>query len=198
MTAIKTREDWCVNLFELMKDSIFEHVSQWPEIRFSISDLPKSQLGNCYPRSRNGANWNQIHLTAFCDNTVTIMLIMVHEISHALDDCQSGHGQAFKKQASTAGLIAPYAKADNHDRPHHSDNLLQQCQELHSIIGDIPHSKLTRKPQQKGRNNNLIKCGNCGWQANTSAKHIKGQNGELLWCEKCWVCGQHTVNVILN
>jgi len=190
---MKTREDFFNTSFELLKDLAFPFVTEWPIVKFSIADLPKKTLGLCYPRSASAAAYNEIFLTAATSDTARLIAVQIHELCHAIDDNRSGHGAPFKALAYRAGLRAPYASAKNGDLSM-SAELQQTIQTIIDVLGDVPHSELKKGPKEKGRNNNKLVCSNCGWQANTSQKHIHDHTGVLIAGARCFVCLSHSVD----
>lgn len=189
------REEYLINAFALLKQLVFAHVTDWPEVKFSISDLPKSTLGICYSRAASTAGINEIFITAFCSDSEKILKIMVHELCHALDDCQSGHGKPFKWEATLAGLRAPFATAINGDLAT-SQELDESVTAIVESLGPIPHSELKKPTPKKGRNNHKLVCATCGWQANTSKKHIVTALGHPIVNATCFACYAPTVNAV--
>lgn len=187
------REEYLNAAFDLLKPLVFDHVDDWPAIKFSISDLPKSTLGVCYASAASAAGLNEIFITAFSSDTDKLIKIMVHELCHALDDCQHGHGPQFKTLARKAGLQAPYATAKG--------GVLATSQELDEAVaaitdalGPIPHSELKKPAPKPGRNNHKLVCGGCGWQANTSRKHIVTKEGFKIQGAQCPACTSYQVD----
>lgn len=190
-----TREQYLNDAFGLLKPLVFPHIVEWPPVKFSISDLPKSTLGICYARAASSAGLNEIFITATSGDTDRILKIMVHELIHAILDCKGGHGAAFKSEAHKAGLRAPYATAKNGDLSTSTD-LDEAVTAIVEALGPIPHSELKKPAPKKGRNNNKLVCSNCGWQANTSNKHIRTTDGQLIHGAQCFACLTYSVDAI--
>lgn len=54
-------------------------------------------LGWCYSRSMSAEWINEIYITPVRFDSMTVLSTLAHELVHAIDDCKSIHGAAFKK-----------------------------------------------------------------------------------------------------
>jgi hypothetical protein len=192
---MKTREEYLIESFNLLRQTTFAHVIDWPELKFSISDLSKNTLGVCYSRAASAAGLNEIFISASCADSEKIIKILVHELCHAILDCQGAHGSQFKTVAKQAGLMAPFATAKNGEVACTTE-LDQTVSAIVEALGPIPHSELKKPAPKPGRNNHKLVCGGCGWQANTSKKHIVTNEGYKIRDAKCPACGSYQVDAI--
>lgn len=83
---------------------------------------------------------NEIFITPLLDNAEEVLGIIFHEIVHAVDDCKSGHGKAFKTIATKIGLTGKMIHA------HRGEELSKQVKLMASELGDYPHKRLITKP----------------------------------------------------
>ena len=102
------------------------------------------------------------------------------------DDCASGHRNYFAKVARAAGLEGKFTATTA------GPQLREVLESAVKILGPIPHAKLNLKPKEKGRNNNKIVCGSCGFQANLSRKWAD----RIALDAECPVCARATINLI--
>ena len=189
------REQYLLESFNLLRQTAFAHVIDWPEVKFSISDLSKNTLGVCYSRAASAAGLNEIFISASCADSEKIIKILVHELCHAILDCQGAHGSQFKTVAKQAGLMAPFATAKNGEVSCTTE-LDQTVAAIVEALGPIPHSELKKPAPKPGRNNHKLICGGCVWQANTSRKHIVTNEGYKIRDAKCPACGSYHVDAI--
>jgi len=94
--------------------------------------------------------------------------VLVHEAVHAVDDCQSGHKEAFKRTALAVGLEGKMTAT------HAGDKLKAELERIIKVLPPLTHGALdlsTRKKQPT----RLVKleCDNCGMIIRTTAKWIE-------------------------
>lgn len=84
----------------------------------------------------------------------------MHELVHAVDDCQSGHGENFKKIALDVGLKGPMRSAGA------GDWLEQDLIRIAEKLGSFPHGRLSLpvRTMQKAPKRPGAKCGKCGYE----------------------------------
>lgn len=51
----------------------------------------------CHARCLSKDNVNEIYITPLKTEPVDVLAVLAHELVHAIDDCQSGHGAGFQK-----------------------------------------------------------------------------------------------------
>jgi hypothetical protein len=84
---------------------------------------------------------------------------LVHELVHAVDDCEHKHGKEFKKIAISLGMVGPMRSAGA------GPALKAQLAELAQQLGPYPHGGLhisTRLVQRSPRPR--AKCKDCGFE----------------------------------
>jgi hypothetical protein len=125
----------------------------WPS-KGATSKLRR--IGECWPRSRSAANVNEIFISPTIADTGEALAILVHELVHAIDDCQHGHGKQFRAIAIAAGLEGKMTATTA------SPELAETLADIQTDIGDYPHAALTPPgPKQKSRQLKLS-CDDCG------------------------------------
>jgi formylmethanofuran dehydrogenase subunit E len=79
---------------------------------------------------------------------------------HAVDDCQSGHGENFKKIALDVGLKGPMRSAGS------GEWLKQDLMRIVESLGSFPHGRLSVpiKTMQKAPKRPGAKCSRCGYE----------------------------------
>lgn len=90
---------------------------------------------------RIGAVWNQIFIVPSLSDVVQVPDVLTHELVHAVDDCQHGHGKEFKEIALSVGLQGPRMRSASA-----GDKLKARLTEIAAELGPLPHGALTRRP----------------------------------------------------
>lgn len=112
----------------------------------------KRAVGECWPTKASKRKHNEIFISPFKDLFVAgkqeqcVGEILVHELSHAVDDCEHAHKAPFVKIARAVGLDGkPTSTFPN-------DELWHELKRLEQKLGRYPHAqldatKLDKKPQ---------------------------------------------------
>jgi hypothetical protein len=79
--------------------------------------------------------WLQNAVKALSD-AVLVLDTLMHELIHAVNDCQNKHGPAFKKMALTLGLKGPMRSAGT------GPELLAKLEAIALSLGHYPHARL--------------------------------------------------------
>lgn len=134
-------------------------------------------IGQCWPKARSAAGINEVFLSPVLDDPLTVLDVFVHELAHAVDDCQSGHGRGYKKIATAVGLEGKmrYASAGEALR-----------MELGLIVAQLPpypHKKLNAaiatKPRRK--KSRSFTCEECAGSFTYSVNRL----GDVKCCPFC-------------
>jgi len=162
-----SREDWLNKALLLIRNELIDArttLTTSRQIRVSLAPMASKTLGMCYPSSRSTDGANEITITMHNHDSERILATLVHEAIHAYDDCASKHRGAFRTAALAVGLEGKMTATNA------GPELASTLAEYVTLLGPIPHSALSHQAKDKGRNNNKIKCDDCGFQANLSAK----------------------------
>jgi len=84
---------------------------------------------------------------------------LVHELVHAVDDCQHKHGKEFKKIALSLGMKGPMRSAEA------GPELKKRLEEMALKLGPYPHGKLKqslKKTVRKARAR--ARCPECNYE----------------------------------
>jgi hypothetical protein len=126
---------------------------------FAASSSPRTTLGQCWPRERSGDLVNEIFISPKIDDPVEVLDTLVHEICHAIDDCQSGHGADFQGIAQVVGLEGPARMA------HAGESLKVRLMTISKTLGPYPHRALNfPPPRPSNASRNKAKCMQCGFE----------------------------------
>jgi len=140
-----TREAWLMAGVERIARIFTARGHVVPPVRVSIgwsgSGQRSTHIGECWPTSRSADGVNQIFIVPSLGDAVQVLDVLTHELVHAVDDCQHGHGKQFKEIALSVGLQGP--------RMRHAsagEALRMRLQQIAAELGPFPHGALTRRP----------------------------------------------------
>ena len=91
------------------------------------------------------------------DDSLRVLDVLVHELIHAIDDCQSGHGAPFRRIALAVGLTGKMTATVA------SPELEEKLKVILEKLGEYPHAKI--QAVKKKQSTRMIKhvCENeCG------------------------------------
>lgn len=160
----KTREQWLVAAVEKLRPIFFEHGFDVPNdllvsCGFASTGLRSGHIGQCWPRSYCSTNLNQLFISPALDDPFEVLDTLVHELVHAVDDCQHKHGKEFKKIALKIGMLGPMRSAGA------GPQLKLRLVSIAQSLGAYPHGKLKvthRKIIRASRPR--ARCLQCGYQ----------------------------------
>jgi len=131
-----------------------------------------SVLGQCFRKANSESGINHITITPNMDGTTLkgtqkVLMVLVHELVHAVDDCESGHGEAFKRCAISVGLTGKMTATIATDwlNDYFKNSVI-------SKLGLFPHHKLTAGGRPDNVRNLKVSCDCCGFSFRTSKMNI--------------------------
>lgn len=168
-TAI-TREEWLNIAVKSVTPVFTERGYQVPTVRVSCgfpSTGKDRHIGQCWAKHTSEADINEIFISPKLDDPVEILDTLIHELVHAVDNCQHGHGKEFKKIALSVGLKGKMREASA------GEALRERLQVIAADLAPYPHKKLkfaikirTYRPRPRAV------CGECGYQINILKKWL--------------------------
>lgn len=141
-----TREEWLTAAVEYLNIHVFDPREVYlPPIRLSVGwpggRGPKGNvIGQCWKRRVASDKVNQIFVSPTVGDAVRVLDVLVHEIIHAVDDCNSGHRGAFAKIAKGCGLEGPMTATVA------GDALRAKLEMILAALGTYPHATLGGTP----------------------------------------------------
>ena len=128
-------------------------------VGFASTGTLRGHIGQCWSTRSSQNGINQIFISPALAEAFDVLDTLVHELVHAVDDCQHKHGKEFKKIALKLGLKGPMRGADA------GPVLRAQLLDLAQTLGPYPHSALKvsvrKRPQAKRPR---AKCEKCDYQ----------------------------------
>jgi predicted SprT family Zn-dependent metalloprotease len=138
-----TREEWLEAAVRALLDDVFNGAIPkdlvrvscgWPH-RGGVSERKKT-LGQCWPRASSTDGTNQIFINPILFDGEKVLEVLVHELCHAIDDCQHGHGKPFIAIAKAAGLQGPWTSTSC------GPELKEKLRLILLELGPYPHAAL--------------------------------------------------------
>jgi hypothetical protein len=178
-----TREEWLEAALPMLRDIFSEAGAQLPPVRVSCSfpggGSPKKRIGECWPRSRSVGEINEIFISPVLSDSAVVLGVLVHELVHAVDDCVSKHGKAFKALASAVGLEGRATSCSPGAR------LTAELAIVASLLGPYPHAALVlggKAPKKPGKDVKF-ECAKCDFVFKVSP--VMAENNQVLCCPAC-------------
>jgi len=166
------REQWLMAAVEEIKP-LFERMGySVPVVKVSVG-FPSTggkgrHLGQCWSTKSAEDGVNQIFIAPHLQTPFDFLDTLVHELVHAVDDCESGHGESFKKIAKDVGLTGPMRSASA------GEGLKQELMTITEKLGNFPHGRLSLpiRTLQKAPKRPGARCSKCGYEVVMLKRHL--------------------------
>lgn len=133
--ALGGREAWLSGAAVLLRPWFRARGFEIPlRLRIGVGALGHSRrvLGAFFPET-DADGFRHITVSPFIDDSVTVIVVLVHELVHAILPPQVLHGRAFQAAANRLGLRAPFSMIDP------SEDLAEQAMRIVHTLGRYPH-----------------------------------------------------------
>lgn len=178
-TEFSTREAWLMTAIEHLRPTFEEKagVTLPEKIRVSTGwskNARKGSIGWTWISGAAEDKINNVFISPEKSDSVEVLAILVHELVHVADDCENGHGAAFKKIAVAVGLEGKMTATVA------GEELKDQLEALTIIMGDYPHAKMivgdgagkSSGPKKQGTRMIKVECDCCGYVVRTTRKWL--------------------------
>jgi len=137
----------------------------------------RKRIGECWARSQSKDKVNEIFISPVLSDPIRMLDVLVHEAVHAVDDCQSGHKEAFKRTALAVGLEGKMTAT------HAGEELKAELERIIGVLPSLKHGALDLSSRKK-QPTRLVKleCGDCGMIIRTTAKWIEQTGNPACAC----------------
>ena len=158
-----TRESWLLAAVELLKPLFCAKGYVLPEALvscgFTSTGVRSGHIGQCWSKRSSSNEINQIFIAPTLENPFDVIDTLVHELVHAIDDCENKHGKEFKKIALKMGMKGPMRSAGA------GPELKETLNALLLKLGPYPHGQLKVSMRKSPRSTRpRAKCKKCGYQ----------------------------------
>ena len=185
---IPTREQWFLDVTNDLRENHFlECGHEIPtDVKVSCGFPSKNAragknqaIGVCHPRSHSEDKINEIFINPSESDSVDVLDTLVHELIHAIDDCQNGHKKAFKDIAISVGLTGKMTSTIA------TPELEETLQDLVRRYGEYPHAKIDTSQRKKQTTRMLkVECLTCETTAYQSNKQLEENPIKCLHCDE--------------
>jgi len=178
MTTINNREAWLIQAAAILADTILLPAihrldEQIAPLQYNVSlGHPKSKnsIGECWKKTASEDQaTSQIFITPGESNSTRILDVLLHELIHAADDCESGHKNFFARVARAVGLEGKFTATRA------GVELQEKLLDIVDALGEIPHTALiaanSGKPKQTARMLK-IECRECAFTFRASKTQL--------------------------
>lgn len=133
------REEWLQQAVKKV-ETLFDG-RQLPEVYVSVGfpggrGKKSTTVGQCWSSATSSDGKQHIFIHPVLDKDLDVLAVLVHELCHAIDDCESGHRGAFIELAKDVGLQKPWTATTA------SDELAMQLERIAEDLGPYPHASL--------------------------------------------------------
>ncbi len=158
-----TRETWLLAAVEQLRPLFAAKGFTIPPCQvscgFASTGTRSGHVGQCWSTKSASNELNQIFISPTLKTAYEVIDTLVHELVHAVDNCEHKHGKEFKKIALKMGMKGPMRSAEA------GPELKVTLTALLDLLGPYPHGHLKvsmRKAMRRDRPR--AKCGVCGYQ----------------------------------
>lgn len=185
MTTIDTREEWLVAAAERLTDMIAERTELKPSPAILVScgwprrDRGGQVIGQCYNRASSiGADKHQVFISPTLPSAAAVLPVLLHELIHAADDCESGHKGAFRRAWKALGFTGkPTCSVPGKE-------LKAELRALAGELGPYPHTRLDPAKMDKPQTTRMLKveCPDCGCIVRMTRKWLDNSGTPQCGC----------------
>jgi hypothetical protein len=185
MSNFETREEWLNAFIDAARPHFIGINAPLPlNVRVSVGFTSKGSkgrvIGECWTDDASGDGHFEIFLKPTLDNTARICDVLTHELVHTVAGIKAGHNAVFKRIATSIGLTGKMRETVA------GEEWFRWALPIIDALGPMPYAALTpgvnsgRKKQKTA----LLKveCGECGFLARVTWKHIAPYADAGLTC----------------
>ncbi len=163
MKSHPTREAWLLSAIDLLRPVFAAKGYALPPCQvscgFTSTGSRSGHVGQCWSTKSASNALNQIFISPTLKSDFDVIDTLVHELVHAVDNCEHKHGKEFKKIALKLGMVGPMRSAGA------GPALKPTLEALLTELGPYPHGPLKVSMHKAARRNRpRAKCKHCGYQ----------------------------------
>ncbi len=181
----QTREAWLQHAVELLAPLFTEIDVELPPVHVSVgwpsrggTGSKKKVIGQCWKASVSGDGVSQLFISPVLggstsnEDMIKLLGVLIHELIHAADDCESGHKGAFAQMAKQIGLTGKMTATTV------GEELAGKLESVLVDLGEFPHAALNpfemeqQRPKQTTRMIKLV-APDCDYTVRTTRKWIE-------------------------
>jgi hypothetical protein len=137
----------------------------------------RKRIGECWTRKQSRDNVNEIFISPVLSDPIKMLDVLAHEAIHAVDDCASGHGKAFKRIALAIGLQGKMTATVA------GPELQAELQTIVDALPPLTHGGIDLSARKKQPTRLLkLECDSCGMIVRTTAKWVEQTGAPSCAC----------------
>ena len=193
---INNREQWLLSATDELK-ALFKQAGETVPNDVKVScgfplgfraGSKHQAIGVCHPRSHSESGVNEIFINPNQDDSLRVLDVLVHELIHAIDDCQSGHGAPFRRIALAVGLTGKMTATVA------SPELEEKLKVILEKLGEYPHAKIQAvKKKQSTRMIKHVSENDCG--AIIYASRKQSEENPMM-CANCTIESEEPIYMV--
>lgn len=167
------REQWLNRAITEIRVYLTERLDRdVPSIRVSVGfpggNRTRRVIGQCWATTASEDGVAQVFVHPSLVHPVTVLEVLVHEMVHAIDDCEHGHRGPFVRMAKAAGLEGKITATKA------GPELEAVLGTIAERLGDYPHAALVPNQKRRASATRMLKisCPACGYTARTTKKWL--------------------------
>ena len=163
----ETSESWLLEAIEGVRPIFVRAGFELPAVRATIgwtsAGRGSQRMGECWPTHSTSDGKNAIFISTMLATPIDVLDVLMHELVHAVDNCQHKHRNEFARIAKAIGLGGKRWASASATEP-----LLIRLHGLALDLGKLPYG--TIKPPmriERERNSGRAECPKCGFSCRT-------------------------------
>lgn len=124
-------------------------------------------IGQCFSTLASDNEVNEIFIHPELDDPVKVLGVLIHELIHAIDNCENGHRAVFRRMALAVGLTGKMTATTE------SPELVERLETIVKGLGAYPHAKLQTPNPKQGTRLLKVECLSCGFLVRASKKQVE-------------------------
>ena len=148
----------------------------WPSSRANGKNKAGT-IGQCFEPSVSDDGTAEMLVSMSQDDPLEVAAILTHEMVHAVEGIEAGHGPAFRSTALKIGLTGKMTAT----RP--GENFKRDVAPILEKLGPYPHAAVDISKRKKQTTRMIkVECGDCGYTARVTRKWIEQTGAPLCVC----------------
>lgn len=148
----------------------------WPSSR-AAGKNKAGTIGQCFDPSVSDDGTVEMLVSMSQDDPLEVAAILAHEMVHAVEGIEAGHGPAFRSTALAIGLTGKMTATVP------GENFKRDVAPILDKLGEYPHAAVDISKRKKQTTRMIkVECGDCGYTARVTRKWIEQTGAPLCAC----------------
>lgn len=181
------REEWLTAAAVEIEEALFQPLNKSMPAKWRVScSWPSSRaagknktgtIGQCFDPSVSDDGTVEMIVSMSQDEPLEVAAILAHEMVHAVEGIEAGHGPAFRSTALAIGLTGKMTATVP------GDAFKRDVAPILERLGPYPHAAVDISKRKKQSTRMIkVECSDCGYTARVSRKWIEETGTPLCAC----------------